>query len=345
MLRLYGGLFALTLIVLPAALSAQQSAATPAQEYDQLVVSTQLDRKGAPPFHLKIDAQLYDLKGKPTETGTIEEWWATPGEYRVEINSGQLHEVRASGEPHRGSQGGQDARSRYLLSQLLSATERPLQKSIPVDTITVYSHKFGEVDLDCFVLHLAVLLPTDNSAACADPGTEGLRLKLSGYETDVRNSLTTFYATNVALSTKIVYFGRDAVSGKISKLESFTPGAPGTPTLLPNPPVADAAEGSQARISGKVMSGRILKKVVPVYPPMARQNRIGGAVILHAIITREGKIGSLFVLASPDETLSGAAMSAVSAWRYQPYLLNGQPTEVDTTITVNFNLNGNSFYY
>jgi protein TonB len=66
---------------------------------------------------------------------------------------------------------------------------------------------------------------------------------------------------------------------------------------------------------------------------------VGGTVVLHAIISKTGTIEKLEAISGPD-MLKGAATDAVRQWRYKPYLLNDGPTEVDTTITVNFNLNG-----
>ena len=66
----------------------------------------------------------------------------------------------------------------------------------------------------------------------------------------------------------------------------------------------------------------------------------GRSSLLHAMISKGGPPTSLIVIESPDSSLSDAAMTAVRNWKYQPYLLNGQPTDVDTTIEVNFNLGG-----
>jgi protein TonB len=60
---------------------------------------------------------------------------------------------------------------------------------------------------------------------------------------------------------------------------------------------------------------------------------------LRALIGRDGHIYDLRPVTAPDTALAGAALLAVRQWTYKPYLLNGLPTEVDTTITVNFNLN------
>jgi protein TonB len=98
-------------------------------------------------------------------------------------------------------------------------------------------------------------------------------------------------------------------------------------------------ETAQA-IPGIVVAGKIIRKDTPVYPEIAKQEHMGGTVILSAIISKEGTISSLDVIASPDRALSDSAVEAVKHWTYHPYLLNGQPTEVDTTITVNYNLNG-----
>lgn len=101
------------------------------------------------------------------------------------------------------------------------------------------------------------------------------------------------------------------------------------------------ASGQAIRVSGGVMAGQILSKVPPIYPPEARQAGIQGAVVLHAVIGKDGTIRSLKLVSGPDELLEKAAWTAVSQWIYKPFLLNGNPVDVETTITVNFSL-GNS---
>jgi len=93
------------------------------------------------------------------------------------------------------------------------------------------------------------------------------------------------------------------------------------------------------RISQGVSSGRINYRVEPRYPLIAQQARIEGAVVLSAVISKQGTIENLQVL-SGHPLLVQSAISAVAQWRYRPYLLNGEPVEVETTITVNFKLNG-----
>jgi protein TonB len=92
------------------------------------------------------------------------------------------------------------------------------------------------------------------------------------------------------------------------------------------------------RVGGNVQAARIINRVQPIYPPLARQTRISGTVRLHAIIGKDGMIQQLEVL-NGHPLLQQAALDAVRQWRYQPTLLNGDPVEVDTTIDVIFSLN------
>ena len=89
------------------------------------------------------------------------------------------------------------------------------------------------------------------------------------------------------------------------------------------------------RVSSGTMQGLLLKRVDPIYPAVAKAARVQGAVILRGIISRAGTMEDLTVISGPA-LLQAAAVDAVKQWIYKAYLINGQPTEVDTTITVNF---------
>jgi protein TonB len=91
----------------------------------------------------------------------------------------------------------------------------------------------------------------------------------------------------------------------------------------------------RVRISQGVTSGLLIHKVEPAYPPIAKTARIQGQVVLNAIISGAGDIENI-TLISGHPTLVPAAIEAVRQWHYHPYLLNGEPVEVETTITVNF---------
>jgi protein TonB len=111
---------------------------------------------------------------------------------------------------------------------------------------------------------------------------------------------------------------------------------PTTYTAAPPPPPRPAPEHVRIRVS-QMESGALIHQVQPVYPAPARITRVQGTVQLAAVIGRDGAIKDLRVL-SGHPMLVTAAVDAVRQWRYRPYILNGQPVEVETQISVNFSL-------
>ena len=104
------------------------------------------------------------------------------------------------------------------------------------------------------------------------------------------------------------------------------------------PPPAPAPVARPPRVSA-MMQGLLVHRVEPTYPALARTARIQGAVRLKAVISKQGTIENLQVVTGPP-MLVAAAVDAVRQWRYRPYVLNGEPVEVETEITVNFVLSG-----
>jgi len=91
------------------------------------------------------------------------------------------------------------------------------------------------------------------------------------------------------------------------------------------------------RVSSLVVAGLLIHKAVPVYPPIAKATHTQGTVVLEATISKRGTIENLHVVSGPP-LLVQAALDAVSTWLYRPYLLNGEPVDVETTVNVNFSL-------
>lgn len=121
-------------------------------------------------------------------------------------------------------------------------------------------------------------------------------------------------------------------TGPGSGIPGGLPGAGSAPAVVaapkPHGPVA---------ISSGVAQGLILHRVLPQYPAIARAMHLGGTVQLQAIITKAGIVENIRVLSGPA-VLQQASIDAVRQWRYRPYLLNGQPVDVETTIAVVFTM-------
>lgn len=122
------------------------------------------------------------------------------------------------------------------------------------------------------------------------------------------------------------------------------PGSPGpeAPALAdrrPSPPLVDSIkkepEKRPLHLSEPIVQAQLISRVEPRYPVLARQIKLQGTVQLHAIISRDGRITSLEVV-SGHPLFVQAALDAVRQWRYRPTMLNGEPVEVETTITVLF---------
>lgn len=319
------------------ALSVFTCATTLAQQADpvklkEIASANALTSEGKTPFHLKVNFQLFDLAGKETESGTIEEWWTAPGIARLVVTSPSLSYIIPGQTPPEGVE---STREGYLVNQLITQELDPVpdlsRAQIPLKTT---NQSFDKLQLTCYVAG-----GTETAMNyCVDPSSNALRIKYEpGDLFEARNSLGTFHGTNVALDTRVSYEGKSAISGKIVALQSFDASKADMAMTHPEPV---AAQPLPPGAKAGVMAGKIIDKVQPTYPMMAKSSHRGGTVILHALISKQGTIIGLFPIASPDASLTEAAMDAVKKWKYQPYLLNGQPTEVDTTIHVSFNLNG-----
>src|SRR4029077_7945669 len=111
-------------------------------------------------------------------------------------------------------------------------------------------------------------------------------------------------------------------------------GAPGS--NMPPPPKVTP---KRIVVGGNLQWAKIIRQPMPVYPAIAKSAHMQGTVVLHAIIDKDGSVQELQYISGPPILMKNA-MDAVRQWRYQPPLLNGEPVQVDTTISVVFSLGG-----
>ena len=120
------------------------------------------------------------------------------------------------------------------------------------------------------------------------------------------------------------------LGGVIGGIVNQTSNLAAVPKLVLTPP-------KRIRVSQGVTRGLLIQKIEPNYPPLARQARVQGDVVLKAIVSKEGNIKEL-ELVSGHPMLAPAAIEAVKQWHYRPFLLNGEPVEVETLVTVIFHI-------
>jgi periplasmic protein TonB len=120
-------------------------------------------------------------------------------------------------------------------------------------------------------------------------------------------------------------------------MAGLVPGTTPPPNFVPTTNNAFKPVLQTLNISQGVSQGLLTKKISPSYPPNALRMHIEGVVELLATVSKEGNISHIRVV-SGDPQLTKAASDAVKQWKYKPYLLNGEPVEIQTQITVNFKL-------
>ena len=135
------------------------------------------------------------------------------------------------------------------------------------------------------------------------------------------------------LQWNVAGLSKNSVQGAVSTIDSMTASPPLPP---PEPPRGDQSLGTPTlqpryiRVSSGLTQGLIIKKVQPVYPQEAKYKHIQGSVHLNAVISKTGDVVDLEVADGPIE-LVVSAVNAVRQWKYRPYILKGEPVEVQTT--------------
>ncbi len=303
-------------------------------------VETSLDTEDLKPWYLKLDVQLYDEKGTPTESGTIEERWARPHQ-RLVVYSLPSYTSKVLENSDGVFRSGEAGAAPMVIQALLDQVVHPMPPEYEINQSQpeLRKHNFGKVPLDCIMLSQPIktvsvvplgLFPT----YCFDPGKDALRLSYDfGTQVVIRNRTGIFQGHSVPMDVRVNSGQFEAATGRIESLRGMT---------------VDPAQftktddmkkvGNLVRIGGGVMAGTIISKSQPIYPESARRNHVSGSVVLRAIIGKDGHVHVLQLKSAPDPDLAIAAIAAVRQWVYKPYFLNGEATEVDTTITVNFNI-------
>jgi len=177
---------------------------------------------------------------------------------------------------------------------------------------------------------------TDNSGAylfsSLPPGRYNVQVMAKGFQGLVQDNVRVDGAQKVGLNLKLRVGAATenlTVTGKLTAVST----APPPP---PPPPVGSAGKPiGPVRVSSGVMAGLAISQPQPIYPADAKAARVQGVVVLHAIISKDGTIANLQVISGPPPLLV-SSIDAVRQWKYKPYLLNGEPTEVETTININY---------
>ncbi len=301
------------------------------QKYQFLLKSSTLEWLYTQPFVLKIEFRVYDLQGNPVESGTAQESWGPDPTRYFRVDAPSLKEgSESAGIPYPPSH----SRESFLVHQALEAIVRPFPKTLKRTSFAMdqFQQEQGGLTTDCFVLVPPSSRQADTPTYCTDSEN---RLKLlESMETYVaeRKNFRKYHFHEVPIDLTISYGGRLALSAHVIELDDVMSPADARPAAM--------TKRDTPTISADVIAGQRLNRPDPKFPKQAKKQHIKGVVVLAARITKQGAMSELEIIASPDPILSNSALEAVGKWTFKPYLLNGEPIELDTVVAVNYHIKG-----
>lgn len=295
------------------------------------------------PWHMKVSFSLLDDSGSEADKGTIEEFWMSGQKYKVAYQSAKFSQAdygTDSGVMQTGDRNPPPA----LLALAAAEYTRPVAATL--ETIVRWrlvkeEKDMGGQKLVCLsVVAISMgdaTLPSGGQGYCVDADKPVLRVtqQTPGPVQFVRNDIHTFQGKFVPVRLDAFRVGKKVLTARLEAIETMQTMAESD--ITPPPDAVAAPVIRQVAISAGVAQSMLLRKVTPEYPAAAKAGGVTGTVVIEARIGKDGHVYDLSVVSGPPP-LQKAAMEAVRQWVYKPYLLNGEPVEVKTTINVMFTL-------
>jgi len=287
------------------------------------------------PWHLKATFTVLDDQGKTTDQGTFEEFWAGPTKDKQVYSTPTFSQTdyRTPDGLFRSATTGfppsiaVDARREFI-------SPMPTPADVAHQTYELENRDAGPTKLSC--LKISGLPANPGLSYCLARDEPFLRLNILGFASlqVLHNRILSFNGHYIAGDLDFIRSSKHIGTAHLETLESL---GPIDEALFAPSPDAKLVP-RRIQISAGVAVGLLESRKAPAYPPSALAARISGTVVLETLIDVDGAIKELHVIQGPPE-LQQAALDAVRTWRYRPYILNGEPVEVRTTINVVFTLN------
>jgi TonB family protein len=299
------------------------------------------------PWHLKATYQLYDDAGKPTEQGTYEFWWASEQVYRSSWTRGSATYTEWHTADGKVAYEGRSEALNYFEYKLETAMRSPLTSAGELDPA-----KFRLDDHRATLSHSVVTcfntVPVASKGGPAPIPTVGL-FPTYCFNTKLQILLgINYFGTQVVkfydfkqiedrYQARGVAFREGMHDILTAQADAISALSLSDPALTP-PQSARRVRIDKVQIDADIAESLLVKKVTPVYPQDAKDAHIQGKVVLQATIGIDGKVRDLQLLSAPTASLASSAFWSVSQWQYKPYLRNGEPVEVETTVAVAYSL-------
>jgi TonB family protein len=286
------------------------------------------------PWHLKATYQLLDEKGSITDHGTYEEFYVSPTKFKRTYASTAFTLTEYGTEKGVLRSGARNAQSIQIAAiHREFVNPMPSEQEIEHESFELQQREASGGNLTCLTVTGARVDSGRTYCLAADKPILRIAASAGGWTQALHNRIVSFQGHFIAQDLRILRSGKLAITAQIDVVESlnpvdeidFTP----SPDAMLVPQRIDASAG--------VTQGHLLSKTSPSYPPAARSAGVSGTVVLQAVIGLDGHIEELRVISGPL-ILQQAAIDAVRAWVYKPFLVNSEPVEINTTINVVFAL-------
>jgi TonB family protein len=308
----------------------------------------------AKPWHIKISYTLNAPDGKPGSQGTFEEFWAGPSKYKRAFTSASFNQVEygtAEGPRRTGTPDNPPADLQAVVDEFL----RP----VPLDATTVEAAKLqaqslmlGSTKLVCITAAVpaSATQPASSTSYCVDENPPVLRLTVTngGVSKTTRDSIIKFQDRYVAQKVE-----RYTTPPPMPGPKPPVPPPPPTPELSAKvetlellttvdeamfvPPTGAVVPPKVIALDEKTTKKQLLQHPMAEYPPMAHWQKVYGVVVVALRVQTDGHVSNLRVV-SGHPLLKDAALDAIRKWTYKPFVVDGQPVEVETTASTTFNL-------
>jgi TonB family protein len=292
------------------------------------------------PWHLKASFTELDEQGNAIDAIAYEELSVSPTKYKRVFTGKTFAQTEYGTEKGLFRSGAREA-APVLLEEAHSEFTNPLPSPglVAKGSFDLKEIETNGIKIDC--LRSKGLPVSADRTYCVGTDKPFLRITSSAPENEqiLHNRILGFHERFIAGDLQFVVAGKRRLTAHLESIEPL--GA--VDNAMFTPPADSVSVPKEVNIpfvnvSAAVSTGMLLRKVAPAYPSFARREHISGTVVLQAMIGKDGHIQNLKVVSGPSE-LKVAALEAVHQWLYRPYLFNGQPVAVQTTINVIFALN------
>lgn len=287
-----------------------------------------LDTVDTKPWHALVDTEIFDMRGNNPTHGTIEVWQSgTDRRTLYTFGSTTMTEIVKGKAVYRTASDPQFPRfAPFLLTKVLHAG--PTMFQVKQIEPQLQRRKVDGTEFDCISTKPpANAISFSSPAYCLDV-QDHLRALLNFKQNVLLDAPEEFLEHAISRRISITNSDVPTATAKITKLEIYEPPAgqftPTSDMTLFVPTI---------RISGGVLAGLTVKRVQPILPAGAS---VKGSVSLRVTIGTDGHPNRVEVVSTPPPAIADACVDAVKQWVYKPYLLNGDPVQVETTVLINF---------